>query len=266
MDILESFIGRFRKKEQKPKTISEALEGRFTPKVWTSQHFIEYLMALGRSKNFLIPTDQYPDLIELSEGLHKSLEDMRVRTSTSNYEYYSVVGFTTLLRRVSVPKLPLKGNEGQVPPEIIKEAHSLASNEGIDKIVGDIHSHPRASHLAFSLGDLYGVVYPNSTNFVNAVVGQNENLFVFKSKDTTTTGLDKDVLTQGAFCRFWYEQNGYRFLGHDPKKGEMAEPVIKNAPSIWELNLKVAKRHNLVFYEGETKTDLVKVFPFPSKK
>lgn len=267
MDILESVVGRFRKKEDHPKPISATLEDRFTPQVWTYKHFREYLLALGRDRNFLLSIDQYPDLIELSGDWHKTLEDLRIRTHQTFFgkEHYSVIGFTEIARKLSLPQVPSVGTSGTVPSEVVKTARSSAYRAGIDKILGDIHSHPHEDHLLFSLGDLYGMVYPGSTEFVRAIVGTNENLFVFKARESTDTGLDDKVLTQEGFCKYWYENNGYRFLGKN-KNGENATRLNKNAPTLWGLNLKIAQRHNLVFYSGDATSDLVKVFPSSKNK
>lgn len=263
MDILEGIIGRFRKAEKQPKPISNVLEGRSTPRVWTSAHFLEYLMALGRDRNFLLSLEQYPDLIELSEDTHESLEEMRKRT-TNGHEHYSVIGYASLLRSINVP-VPSKGLPGQISPQIRSEAHSAAKGTGIDRIIGNIHTHPEEGHLSFSIADLYGMVVRGSTDFVEAVLGSEDNLFVFRTRGTSSTGFDGNLLTHDGFCRFWYEQNGYRYFGAG-EGGERAQKVKQDAPSIWELNLKVAKKHNLVFYEGEIKQDLVKVFPTAQAK
>ena len=180
MDILEGFWGRFRRREKQPPPISNALEGRSTSKVWTYEHFREYLLALGRGRQFLLPTSQYPDLIELSESWHEVLEDMRLRTKQGK-EHFAVVGSTVLLRSLHLPKKPAVGTEGTVPSEVIVESHGTASRAGIDRIIGDIHTHPDTDHLVFSLGDLYGLVYPGSKEFVKAVVGAQENLYKFRS-------------------------------------------------------------------------------------
>lgn len=70
MDFLGELIGRFKKSRlpQESKTISQILEGKFAPKVWTSEYFREYIIALGRGKKFLLTIDQYPDLIELGRS------------------------------------------------------------------------------------------------------------------------------------------------------------------------------------------------------
>lgn len=266
MDILEGLFGRFRKKDPPPKPISQSLEGKFTPRVWTSEYFREYLMGLGRDRNFLLPLNQYPDLIELSPAWHEVLEEFSKNSNgLLGREHYSVVGFTALLRRISVLKKPLKGHFGQVPTEVIQQAHSAASREGIDRVVGDIHNHPGGNHLNFSMGDLYGIVYPSSDEFMRAIVGPEENIFAFKTRNSTTTGLSSDAFTQEGFCKFWYEQNGYKYLGSN-KSGESAIPTRTNAPSLWELNLMVAKKHGLVIYEGSKAADLVKVFPISGTK
>lgn len=266
MDLLESVIGRFWKKEKPLATISKTLEGRFTPKVWTYEHFREYLSALGRNKYFLLPINKYPDLIELSQKWHVSLEDLRKKTAARTKEHYSVIGLDTILRSLNLPTTPSIGKKGCIPSEAISQAKAAAYGNGLYPIVGDIHTHPEhsARHaLVFSIGDLYGMVAPNSMEYVKAVVGGDENLFVFRTRDSFTVQYDPSIrqMDQESFSKFWYEQNGYKYSGVDPVKGELAKPSVKGAPSIWELNLKVAKRYNLVFYAGTPNSDLVKIHP-----
>lgn len=262
---MESVIGRFWKKEKPLPTISKTLEGKFTPRVWTYEHFKEYLIALGRNKNFLLPINKYPDLIELSQKWHVSLEDLRKKTAVRAKEHYSVIGLDTILRSLNLPITPFIGKEGCIPSEVISQARAAAYGKGLSP-TGDIHTHPgHSTHhaLVFSIGDLYGMVAPDSTECVEGVVGGNENLFVFRTRDSFTVQYDPSIrqMDQESFSKFWYEQNGYKYSGVDPVKGELAKPSVKGAPSIWELNLKVAKRYNLVFYSGTQNSDLVKISP-----
>ena len=260
MDFLGELIGRFKKSRlpQEPKTISQILEGKFAPKVWASEYFREYIIALGRGEKFLLTIDQYPDLIELGRSWHEALENMRTKTS-NGHEHYSIIGFNEIQRIVSVQKEPLMGHPGQISPQLQHHALGLASKAGINP-VGDIHTHPNEHNLAFSIADLYSLVCPGSRDYIRVVLGANDNLFAFRARNSTTTGLSLDALTQEGFCRFWYEENGYRFTGIS-EAGEGAMPISANAPSQWDLNLKVAKKHGLVFYESGAKGDLVKVFP-----
>lgn len=260
MDFLGELIGRFKKSRlpQEPKTISQILEGKFAPKVWTSEYFREYIIALGRGEKFLLTIDQYPDLIELSKAWHVTLENMRTKTS-NGHEHYSTIGFNEIQRTVNVQREPLMGNPGQISTQLQSKAETFANRAGLNR-VGDIHTHPNQHNLAFSIGDLYNLVYPGNRNYIMVVLGTNDNLFAFRARNSTTTGLSGDVLTQEGFCKSWYEGNGYRFTGIS-EAGEKTMPISANAPSQWELNLKVAKKHGLVLYESDAKGDLVKVFP-----
>lgn len=258
MEIIDSLVGRFWKRE-KPAPISEVLGGRSTQKVWTYGYFIDYLTALTRGRNFLLSLDQYPDLIQLSQANHETLEDLRRRTALHGREYYNIIGFSEIMGSIGSLGKPSRGERGRVPADVLQSTYAYASTIGVDKVIGDIHTHPHASHLAFSLGDLYRMVYKGSVDFVHAIVGRDENLFVFKTRESTTIGLAQEVLSQENFCRYWYENNGYKFNGIS-KNGEDAT-ISANDMSIWGLNLKVAKRHNLVLYSGDATVDLVKVFP-----
>lgn len=263
MDLIENTIGRFWKRKDQPVvTPTLPIERKSTDRVWTYEHFREYLLALGRGNEFLLPINQYPDIINLSEEWHSTIEDARKKTAETGYEHFFNVGTKHEARTVHLPTNPRVGNQGSIPSDVQSGLLSDYVRIGVNSIPGDIHSHPSSDHAEFSLGDLYRLLYPNSKNLFIGVVEGNENLFAFRTKGSRNTGLDSTVLNQGTFAKYWYEQNGWEFKGYNPKTGaEMARPNNRDVTSVWQLNLKVARRHNLVLYSGDAKTELVKVFP-----
>src|SRR5579872_4280181 len=153
MDFLEGLVGRFGKSKKnipQPPPPPITPERKSTSRVWTYDHFKEYLLALGRGKQFLLPIDQYPDIIELSNDWHEALEANRRLTTQSGKEHYLTIGFKEVTRSLHLPIKPYSGTEGMVSSEVKTESQSHASSAGIDQIIGDVHSHPDQDHLHFS--------------------------------------------------------------------------------------------------------------------
>lgn len=265
MDFFEGIVGRIsRRKREIPQT-PPPLEKKATTRVWPYEHFREYLLALGRGKDFLLPLDKYPDIIELSGDWHRTLGENRKLTQERNREHYTTIGFKDIYRSLHLPTQPLSGSEGSVQPRVIKDSFANATRAGIDTILGDVHSHPHTEHLCFSLGDIYGIVQPGATEYVRGVVSKDENLFVFKTRETDATK-NPAFFDRNNFSRFWYGINGWEYTGTNPQRGELAHPVKKDAPGIWGLNQEIAKRYNLVLYSGDLGKELIKVYPIKVKK
>lgn len=258
MDFIESLIGRFRRKEPQP----VPAERKPTPRIWNYEHFRQYLIALGRGEQFLLPVSQYPDIKELSSDWHELLDRTRKLTADTGKEHYTDIGINATNRSVHMLDKPLSGQTGAIPSELRQNLRSVARSSGVERIPGNVHSHPHSNHLTFSVGDLYGMVIPRSPELLMGVVDQSENLFAFRARESITTGVEAGILNQESFARVWYEQNGWKFKGNDSISGaEIASPAKPDAPSIWGLNLKIAARHNLVLYSGDEKNRACQSLP-----
>lgn len=288
MDILEGLLERFRRKGE-AKVSSESKKLYDT---WKYETFRQYLLALARrytdhktsiqltkgpigyrNPEFTLPIDQYPKEIELSLDWHEILDKIR-KDSEDGVERFSVIGTKDSERGVYIQAVAAQGLPDNVPAEVI----SAELQKAIDKyrmttIIGDIHSHPRSllermwgdvlpsNRGRFSAGDLYRMVIPNSNIRMMVVVEGNDNVFAFRTKGTTNTGFSQQFFNQDSFEKYWYERNGFRYLGPVEKFG--ANRVIPVSPTAdgWNVNLGIAERHKLVIYRGYSGQNLKREFP-----
>lgn len=260
MQALEKLFGRWSKKEQPLTTISEVLKNQPTGGVWPYLYFREYLLALGNGSRFLLPEAQHPDLIELSKDWIETLQIMNSLTQ-DGYEYYAPIGYRLLPveeRALLLPKRPFRGSKGSVTSEVVSKARGAVKDIGTEGVLGDIHSHPHRDHLVFSVGDMFSLLTFRRSDYLMAVVGDNEFLFGLRTRETKPSIL---AHSQIEFCKYWYSQNGYEYVpGSDPNQGEFAHRITGGA-SIWDINKNIAQAHHLVLYSGDYKNGLVRAFP-----
>lgn len=229
-----------------------------TPDNWSYLHFKEYLLAISQNPDFLLESGQYPKRIELSSDWHEALGQVSMH-SLDGYERLALIGVKADRRSLYLPTIPAKGLTDQVPTQVqMAERQRAISNFKLQKFVGDIHSHPIPSPAIFSAGDLFSLVH-QPPELMTGIVQGRENLFAFRSRESTNTGLNDDVFNQESFERFWYEQHGFKYLGFE-HGAFRAYPISKRANQ-WHVNLDIAGKHNLVLYRGQAGRDLLKVFP-----
>ncbi|MBI4059309.1 hypothetical protein HY404_03670 [Candidatus Microgenomates bacterium] len=235
--IFEGIGNIFKRKE--PKVLAPK-ENR-----WSYNYFREYLLASLRGKDFLLPQDQYPDKIELSPDWYITLNQMRQETQ-DGFERWALIGFKEDKRTLYLPRLTAKGLSDKVTPDIMNaQINKARSQVGIVDLLGHIHSHPRGPFLqpedsstsAFSAHDLYFSVAKPQPMFMLALVEGNENLFVFRAKDSED--LDRSIFNQESFSNYWQEK----------------------MLSARNINWGMAERHRLVLYRSKAGQDLEKVFP-----
>lgn len=243
------------------------------PKKWDYQTFRSHLLDLGRGERYLPKNELFPNTIQLSDDWHTVLNRKRVHTHNDQTERFSGIVTSPDGNKLFLPNFALVGESGSVPGEVILEEIERARNSlGENRMIGDIHSHPKklytglrrflnnisAQKGSFSLGDLYGSATKGVPNFLKVVVEGEENIFVFRSSETIPTLIDPNIMSQKTFVKHWYEKNGWRYTGSG-KDGEVATPDLPNSPSIWDLNKMIAKKHNLVLYRGLQGKDLQRV-------
>lgn len=260
MEILERLFSRWSKKEQPLAPISVVLKNKPTGGVWPYSYFREYLLALGNGNRFLLPEVQHPDLIELSRDWIDTLQRMSLLTQ-DGYECYVPIGFRLLPveeKALLLPTKPFRGSRGSVTPEVQSKARGAVKDIGNEDVLGAIHSHPHRDHLVFSVADMYGLLTSTKPDYLMAVVGDNEFLFGLRTRDTKPSIF---AHSQDEFCKFWYSQNGYEYVGcNDPNRGEVAYQRTGSV-SIWDINKKIAQAHSIVLYTGDYKNGLVRTFP-----
>lgn len=234
----------------------------------------EYLLLLARKgQNGLESIKNYPNEIEIGPVWHKTFNTIREETKNGN-EYWGYIGFKSDMRSLSFPAAPAKGYEGCIPAELIKkETQAARDNFGVVSLLGDIHSHPRdfafrldqmlprpeKNHLygRFSVGDLYIMADTEQFRPMMALVEGDYNLVVFRTRETNGLPLGSSVFTQKVFQKYWYENNGYEFIGSD-RHGEKAIPKSPKA-NLSVITAKILDKHSLVLYQGYKNCDLKKV-------
>lgn len=285
MEITEGIIGsikKFLKLKIPSKPSSETI---LQPSVgWNYDVYREYLLALSRSREFLLPIEEYPSRIELSDSWHAVLNQIRVNL----HEGWALIGYQSEQRRLILPKAAEKGLSHSVPYEVMAAGLEKAkSKAGITDLVGDIHSHPRPSNDlswyipseetsegegSFSLGDLYGFLYdltqqrPSDTKRAVMFVAEgNENIAVFATR--RSLGLVRNNFlgnTYENFAKQWYEKYGWGFKGSKQASqggGELIEPLRTDAPKVWQVNKGVAFHYQLALYRGFKDKSLLRDHP-----
>ena len=277
MELIGSIFRKFRRGESQ--TVKP--EKSDLPRNWDYSHFREYLLALTRGKNFLLPVGQYPDSIQLNGGWDEALKKMR-KDTIDGYERWALVGFKEDRRSLYLPTIAARGLPDHVPGKLqMEEIDKARVKAGIIGFVGDIHSHPKdlveeiwfraftdldelvgwdLDRAIFSAGDLYRIVVPDSDILMMGLVEGQENLFAFRTRESTDLGVSRDALPQEAFEKYWYERNGFRYLGSVKEYGAKRVQAITPTADRWVVNTEIAERHKLVLYRGSSGTNLTKVF------
>lgn len=207
-------------------------------KRWDYTSFKEYLLALTRSIDFLLPATDYPRSIELSKEWHLFLNEMRFDGNRRLRERYAAIGgggsklFLCLYPKLCEPK-----KVGREVMELmfynVEQKHCLCW-------LGDIHSHPDdgspRSH-SFSACDLYSSVCQEKPRVVQGLVDGDSNYFVFRARESTTIPFSSILFSPDSFAQYWHqcESDGFK------------------------MNLRVATRHQLIMYGGKAGKDLVKL-------
>lgn len=232
-------------------------EGESTPEVprpegvWTSQDLRYYLLALAHNspdQDYCLELGDFPRQMVLSAIWHETFGRMRTETARHHREYWSVLGATLQRDRLIIPRESVAGAESLVNRELIT-AQLERWNHGLAYPVADIHSHPArwgekliGNQDAFSLGDLYGLLYSREALAARFLVGPARNLAVFRSRESELLPPHFD---QQHFEEYWEHRHCVRLgLGDSPG-----------------LNLAVGKRHYLAFYRGLPGQPMVRIMP-----
>lgn len=251
---------------------------KFIDKWDYSTYFREYLLLLASKKDLgLESKNNFPEKIQLSYGWHKMLNKVRDKTDDGN-EYWGFVGFKEDKRNLWFPNLPAKGYDSYVPGELIKlETNKARDKFGIVDLLGDAHSHPTdfftkvKQHLpnrnsyglkaAFSAGDLFIVVNTEHFRPFIAVVEGDCNLFAFRTRETKGLGVSSHIFNQDSFEKYWYEKNGYKYLGGVKMFGANRATPVTDSANPYGVNIDIAERHSLVIYQGMKGKDIKRVYP-----
>lgn len=242
------------------------------PDRWTHQTFRDCLLGLSRGSEFRQPIEQMPKEIELSPELHAILDRMRMQTSDDMTERFMKIGFKPDRNALVLPNNGTVGLKGNVPAfSLLYEEFKMRHKGKTEGTIGDIHSHPRklddtrpldiltsATRASFSLGDLYRLVYKDSPLQLTGIVDGRHNIFAIKTRSTQET----HAASQDNFVEAWYRRNGWKMLkGENMNDGELAEKIDPNAPTIQELNSKIAAEYGFALYKGEMGKPLKRIYP-----
>lgn len=285
MESVEGFIDSIKKWWLKGKDSPSKLgpEPARPTEGWGYEVYREYLLALSRGREFLLPIEGYPSRMELSQPWHEAFNQIRQLSA----EGWVLIGFEEGQRRLILPRVAEKGLTHSVPHEVMAAGLDKArAKAGITDLVADAHSHPRNfRHLswyipsgetsegegAFSLADLYRFLYDLSGKKKAAprrsamfVVEGNENIAAFATRGSLETVRNNFSGTYAEFANGWYERYGWTFKGLKPNSqggGELAEPVRNDAPKAWQINKAIAHRYQIALYRGFKDRPLLRDYP-----
>ena len=219
-----------------PKEKSEYLK---QPRKWNYDQFKAYLLLLSYKPEATLFYHQSPETIQVTKVWHEFLNQMRDETK-DKYERYAVIGCKPESHTLYLPSRTAKGDQHQIPTEIILSERIKAYKNDI-KIAGDIHSHPKKhknSPQIFSTGDLYIPLVPSQFTKVMCLVEYNKNLLVLTSRETEMIPYS-GIFPQKQFVRYWEEQS----------------------PDTWNTTMKIAQRHKLAIYSGKINEEFRRIAP-----
>lgn len=236
---------------------------------WTYDQFREYLLALTRGPEFLLPSVEYPDEIQLSEDWQEILGRMGEETK-DGFERWALVGFKADKRALYLSEISAKGTKIHVPSEVMEETLDRAKSQlHIVNLVGDVHTHPHhpfslPGSIDFSAGDLYTLLaatqYGQREKSMIMVLEDGSIAAAFRARDTDISSIKMNIFSEESFEKYWYEKNGFRYKGLEEFRSDpfaMIDPRASNG----KVNLDIAARHKLVLYKGKINQPLIRQFP-----
>lgn len=237
-------------------------------------HFREYLLLMARKgETALESIEKFPERIELSRDWHETFGKMSKQTE-DGHERLALVGFKEDMRTLIMPTVYgfgensniTNGYRANVPASVIREDIRKAQRKAhIIGLVGDIHTHPQeifgvGGHIGkfvaklenmigdvgFSAGDLFGLIHKDAGQILfRAVVTGKDIYFAFRTKQTRKIDYP---MSMEDFEKYWEKQLV------DFKN---MESYLNNL----DINLGIARRHNLVLYKGKIGKDLKRIYP-----
>ncbi len=226
---------------------------------WNYETYREYLLAISRGRDYLLPIEDYPSQIELSSVWHDSFNQIR----DLPHEGWVLIGYQDGQRRLVMPRVAEKGLSHSVPSEVMSAGINRAIlKAGISDYVGDIHSHPRGltrlgNDSAFSVGDIYGLLdslseqRPSDPRRSGIFVAEgNENIAAFGTRGSLERVRNSPLGSYEDFATKWYSRYQWTFISTSPTTGEIAEATTPHSPKIWTINKGIAHHYQLSLYKG----------------
>lgn len=229
--------------------------------IWIYSHFREYLLNVSRHSNFLESIHNFPDVIELNSGWHDILNKMRHQTVTN--ELYSVISVNQTNQQLLLQENSTIANPGQVDHNVIQNVRQKVMNSNrVDHIIGDIHTHPtqadRYGLPGFSAEDMYCLIADPRIKLMT-VIQRDENLFIFRTKETKPPPRSESVMSQEDFAKMFYEQNGHKYIKSD-QYGTTTQRQ-PNSSNSRQLNVDIAAAFHIAFYIGKQDQLLKRIYP-----
>lgn len=251
-------------------------KGPTFPRNWDYETFKQYLIGLSRGPNFVLPEGEFPYDIELSGDWNKVLNKMRVDTSDDRLERWAGIGYKTNevnQRAIYLPNFPAVGKYHLIPSDVISQERARMGRQGgLERVIGDIHSHPRRlprrvprsllsfiNQPSFSVGDLYNLVHKSTDLYLMGLVDGVDNLFAFRTSESRSEMVDRNLVSRVIFEKHWYENNGWKYLRRENDQCPYAEPTGMFPASSMDLAKKIAQRHHLVLYRGRENGRLTRI-------
>ena len=240
-------------------------------RLWRYEYFREYLLALGRGKDYTESIDSFPVQIELDGEWHDCLNQLRSETA-DGYERHIFIATDQEKRVVLLPRNLAVGEQTKVPSDVMREHQQWGKGRGVEEFVGTIHSHPHSKPFSlerlrrffkysgnFSVADMYLLLSKNPS-FVIGLAEDEENVFAFRTRETSFTNLGYLLIdkSQSDFKNYWYTRSGLRINGEYVSRINGGE--IRNE-DLWNITLDIADRHKIAVYRGKPDFSLIRFNP-----
>lgn len=230
-----------------PETELQLENGPPITKKWDYETFKEYLLSQARGRDFLLPIEEFPEHIELSDDWHGVLNAMRAKTKKDKIERVALTGHNLQQRALYLPtervvEVPWQWErDAPVSRQAIEVQRAFAKTQGADGFVGILHSHPPKDipvleriikNGRLSAGDLHIAL----TGFYGSMIGVADgkiNSFAFKTRSSVVPSEGQDY-----FYDLWEGKP-------QPKKVD-------------EL---ISQKYNLALYKGGVNSVLKRVYP-----
>lgn len=255
--------------ENKIVASSEEYKG-FPSKSWNYSGVRDYLLAISRGYEFLLPINQYPEKIQLSKPWHELFNQMR-KESRDTKERYALAGYKDDLQNLYLPKTPALGDNKCISDEVQLKERERTQRAGITGIVGDIHSHQngfwnrmggRADRIAklasmFSNGDFYGLLDKDSGIKFRGLAEKDRNFLVFRSQETE---FDSSSMNWNEFINYWdYPTCARRAMVGGEFTRLLKRDGLMLRGATLQVNIQISNEYELAIYSGKPNEDFEKI-------
>ncbi|MBI2405563.1 hypothetical protein HYV21_00715 [Candidatus Microgenomates bacterium] len=215
------------------------------PKKWDYETFKEYLLSQPRGKEFLLPLNEFPEEIELSEYWHKAFNAMREKTVKDQIERVAVVGYNLAQRVILLPtekvvEIPWQWERNAPVAQAAVDLQKVfAIAHGAEGFLGYLHSHPsydinilnfRLRTGRLSAGDLYNALRGYDGPMIGVAAG-GINSLAFKTRES--------IVPRDGHEKFYDLWEG--------------EPQPRN------LDVVIAQKYRLALYKGDSNQVLKRI-------